>query len=57
VLAAWLVVRYALSNAQAIAAVRCSGRNARESRDPRLDGLLDTCRQIFVRSELDDTES
>jgi hypothetical protein len=51
VLAAWLVVKYALSNAQAIATVRRSGRNARESRDSRLDALLDTCRQVFVRSE------
>jgi hypothetical protein len=51
VLAAWLVAKYGLSNAQAIEAVRRSGRNARESRDPGLDQLLDTCRQLFVRSE------
>jgi Dual specificity phosphatase, catalytic domain len=51
VLAAWLVAKYGLSNAQAIEAVGRSGRNARESRDPGLDHLLDTCRQLFVRSE------
>lgn len=50
VLAAWLVVKYALSNAQAIEAVRRTGRNARESRDPGLDELLDMCRQVFARS-------
>ena len=49
VLAAWLVVKYGLSNAQAIEAVRRTGRNPRESRDPGLDNLLDTCRQLFNR--------
>jgi hypothetical protein len=48
VLAAWLVVKYALSNAQAIEAVRRTGRNARESRVPGLDDLLNKCRQLFV---------
>jgi protein-tyrosine phosphatase len=48
VLAAWLVVKYPLSNAQAIEAVRRTGRNARESRSPRLDELLDKCRELFV---------
>lgn len=48
VLAAWLVVKYGLSNTQAIEAVRRTGRNARESRDPRLDDLLDKCRQYFT---------
>lgn len=47
VLAAWLVVKYGLSNAQAIEAVRRTGRNARESRDPGLDDLLNKCRQHF----------
>jgi protein-tyrosine phosphatase len=50
VLAAWLVAKYGLSNAQAIEAIRHGGRNARESRDPGLDNLLDTCRQLFVSS-------
>ena len=49
VLAAWLVVKYVLSNAQAIESVRRTGRNPRESRDPGLDELLNLCRQIFVR--------
>jgi hypothetical protein len=46
VLAAWLVVKYALSNAQAIEAVRRTGRNPRESRDSGLDNLLDVCRTV-----------
>lgn len=45
VLAAWLVYARAMANEEAIQAVRRSGRNPRESRDPRLDALLDTCRQ------------
>jgi protein-tyrosine phosphatase len=49
VLAAWLVVKYGLSNAQAIEAVRRTGRNPRESRASGLDDLLDTCRQLFNR--------
>lgn len=48
VLAAWLVVKHELSNAQAIEAVRRTGRNARESRAPGLDNLLDECRRLFV---------
>lgn len=48
VLASWLVVKYRLSNAQAIEAVRRTGRNARESRDPGLDDLLNKCRQHFA---------
>ena len=47
VLAAWLVARHGLSNQEAIATVRRMGRNAREARDPRLDDLLNICRQIF----------
>lgn len=48
VLVAWLVVKYNLSNAQAIDAVRRTGRNPRESRDPGLDELLDKCRALFA---------
>jgi hypothetical protein len=48
VLAAWLVVKYALSNDQAIEAVRRTGRNARESGAAGLDDLLNKCRQLFV---------
>ncbi|GAB4423999.1 MAG: hypothetical protein OHK0015_02250 [Chloroflexi bacterium OHK40] len=44
VLAAWLVSARGLSNAEAIAAVRRSGRNPHESGDPGLDALLDRCR-------------
>jgi protein-tyrosine phosphatase len=51
VLAGWLVGFRGLSNEAAIAAVARNGRNARESGDPRLDALLDTCRQRFMRSE------
>ena len=48
VLAAWLVSHGRMSNCEAIEAVSRSGRNARESGDPRLDALLDTCRQTFA---------
>jgi protein-tyrosine phosphatase len=48
VLAAWLVSFRGMSNEQAIQAVRRTGRNPRESRDPRLDHLLDTCRKVFA---------
>ncbi len=49
VLAAWLVASaVALSNAQAIEAVRRTGRNARGSRAAGLDDLLNTCRQLSV---------
>ena len=44
VLAAWLVSGRGMSNEEAIAAVKRQGRNARESRDKRLDTLLDRCR-------------
>lgn len=47
VLAAWLVSCRGMSNEEAIAAVKKQGRNARESRDKRLDGLLDRCRDAF----------
>lgn len=47
VLAAWLVGRYGMSNADAIAAVKKQGRNARESRNKNLDTLLDRCRTVF----------
>jgi protein-tyrosine phosphatase len=47
VLAAWLVSYRGMSNEEAITAVKRQGRNARESRDKRLDGLLDRCREVF----------
>jgi len=47
VLAAWLVSGRGMSNEEAIAAVKRQGRNARESRDKRLDMLLDRCRGVF----------
>lgn len=49
VLAAWLVSYREMSNEEAIAAVKRQGRNARESRDKRLDLLLDRCRETFSR--------
>jgi protein-tyrosine phosphatase len=49
VLAAWLVSFRGMSNEQAIQAVRQTGRNPRESGDPRLDELLDRCRNVFAR--------
>ncbi|MGO8949338.1 MAG: dual specificity protein phosphatase family protein [Ktedonobacterales bacterium] len=51
VLAAWLVSCRGMSNEEAIAAVKRQGRNARESRDKRLDTLLDHCRAAFSRIE------
>jgi protein-tyrosine phosphatase len=51
VLAAWLVSGRGMSNEEAIAAVKRQGRNARESRDKRLDTLLDQCREAFLRIE------
>src|SRR5947209_8201495 len=51
VLAAWLVSCRGMSNEEAIAAVKKQGRNARESRDKRLDTLLDRCRDVFSRIE------
>jgi len=48
VLAAWLVSYRGMSNEEAIAAVKKQGRNARESRDPRLDTLLDRCRSANI---------
>ena len=51
VLAAWLASCRGMSNEEAIAAVKRQGRNARESRDKRLDMLLDTCRNTFSRIE------
>jgi protein-tyrosine phosphatase len=51
VLAAWLVSYRGMSNEEAIAAVKRQGRNARESRDKRLDMLLDRCRDAFLRIE------
>jgi protein-tyrosine phosphatase len=47
ILAAWLVSGRGMSNEEAITAVKRQGRNARESRDKRLDGLLDRCREVF----------
>lgn len=49
VLAAWLVSERGMSNEEAIAAVKRQGRNARESRDKRLDTLLDLCRDAVSR--------
>jgi hypothetical protein len=37
-----------MSNEEALAAVKQQGRNARESRDKRLDELLDRCRATFA---------
>jgi protein-tyrosine phosphatase len=51
VLAAWLVSCRGMSNEEAVAAVKRQGRNARESRDKRLDTLLDQCRDAFSRTE------
>lgn len=51
VLAAWLVGYRGMSNEEAIAAVKRQGRNARESRDKRLDMLLDQCRDAFSQIE------
>ncbi len=51
VLAAWLVSCRGMSNEEAIAAVKRQGRNARESRDKRLDTLLDRCRDAFPQIE------
>ena len=51
VLAAWLVSCRGMSNEEAIATVKRQGRNARESRDNRLDMLLDRCRDAFLRIE------
>ncbi len=47
ILAAWLVSRRGMSNEEAITTVKRQGRNARESRDKRLDELLDRCRDVF----------
>ncbi|HEY4385013.1 MAG TPA: dual specificity protein phosphatase family protein [Ktedonobacteraceae bacterium] len=47
VLAAWLVSCRGMSNEEAITTVKRQGRNARESRDKRLGGLLDRCRDVF----------
>lgn len=49
VLAAWLVSYRGMSNEEALGAIKRQGRNARESRDKRLDGLLDRCREVFVK--------
>ncbi len=51
ILAAWLVSYRGMSNEEAIAAVKRQGRNAHESRDKRLDTLLDRCRDAFSRIE------
>ncbi|WP_084134893.1 protein-tyrosine phosphatase family protein [Paenibacillus harenae] len=47
VLAAWLVSYRGMSNEEAIMAVKRQGRNARESKDKRLDDILDRCRDVF----------
>lgn len=49
VLAAWLVSFRGLSNEAAIETVRKMGRNPRESGSPRLDTLLDACRNNGAR--------
>ncbi|HEU4328148.1 MAG TPA: dual specificity protein phosphatase family protein [Roseiflexaceae bacterium] len=48
VLAAWLVAARGMGNGEAIAAIQRAGRNPRESRDPRLDTLLDAARVRFA---------
>lgn len=48
ILAAWLVSFRGMSNQQAIQAVRQTGRNPREARDPALDQVLDQCRSVFA---------
>lgn len=50
VLAAWLVSARGMTNADAIAAVRRTGRNPREARNPDLDALLDACRAYGRRA-------
>ncbi len=50
VLAAWLVSYRGMSNEEAIAVVKRQGRNARESRNKRLDTLLNRCRDTFSQS-------
>ncbi len=51
VLAAWLVGCRGMSNEEAITAIKRQGRNAHESRDKRLDTLLDQCRDAFSQIE------
>lgn len=51
ILAAWLVSYRGMSNEEAIATVKRQGRNARESRDKRLDALLDRCRDASPQIE------
>ena len=48
VLAAWLASFRGMSNADAITAVKRSGRNAQESGDKGLDALLNACRHTFM---------
>lgn len=50
VLAAWLVSARGMANADAIEAVRRTGRNPREARDRNLDALLDASRGYGRRS-------
>lgn len=47
VLAVWLVSYRGMSNEEAIMTVKRQGRNACESRDIRLDRLLNRCRDVF----------
>ena len=49
VLAAWLVSFRGLSNAEAIAAVKRSGRNAQEAGRQGLEELLNICRNKFIQ--------
>lgn len=51
VLAAWLVSARGMDTKAAIAAVRQTGRNPRESRDPGLDALLDAARERFAQPD------
>lgn len=51
VLAAWLVSRWGMANAEAIAAVKKQGRNPYESGDKNLEVLLDRCRSAFSESK------
>ncbi|MBW4486180.1 MAG: dual specificity protein phosphatase family protein [Trichocoleus desertorum ATA4-8-CV12] len=52
VLAAWLVSFRGLSNVEAIAAVKRSGRNAQEAGNQGLDELLNICRNKFAQESI-----
>lgn len=52
VLAAWLVSFRGFSNAEAIAAVKHSGRNAQEAGRQGLEELLNICRNKFIQEPM-----